>query len=152
MTQRVARDPGLEPSGAGGTDGAAPPWSSGPDGVTIGAARCGVCGTVQVPFQTLGCRHCGSVDLARVDLPARGRLLASVVVWRHPVRTSPYTLGEIELDGGPAVVALLDSAPEGAPDGEASGAYAPGSIVQCTAMSEDEPPLPVFALVDGAGA
>lgn len=150
MTQRVARDPGLEPSGAGGTDGAAPPWSTGPDEVTIGAARCGVCGTVQVPFQTLGCRHCGSVDLARVDLPARGRLLASVVVWRHPVRTSPYTLGEIELDGGPAVVALLDSPAAAA--GDAPVAHPPGSVVQCTALSGDEPPLPVFALVDGAGA
>lgn len=139
MTQRIARDPGLD---ATGSDDAAPPWSIGADGATIGAARCGACGNVQVPFQTLGCRRCGSIDLARVELPAQGTVRASVVVWRHPSRAVPYTLGEIELDGGPTVVALLD-APAG--EGGAADGIPPGALVRCTALTDDEPPLPVFA-------
>jgi uncharacterized OB-fold protein len=73
--------------------------------------------------------------LRRVELPAVGRLRDAASVYRHPSRAVPFTLGEVELEAGPVVLALLS-------DGEG---WLPGSIVEATATTPDEQRLPVFS-------
>ncbi len=113
-------------------------WAETFDGVVLVGVECGSCGAVRVPYHGYGCEVCGATGstLRRVELPAVGRLRDTVSVFRHPTRTVPFTLGEIELDAGPVVLALLSEA-EGWPF---------GSIVEAATTTPDEHRLPVFSL------
>jgi uncharacterized OB-fold protein len=112
-------------------------WVETADGVVLVGVECGSCGAVRVPYQAYGCEVCGAIGsrLRRVELPAAGRLCDAASVFRHPTRTVPFTLGEIELDAGPVVLALLSEADE----------WVPGHAVEATSTTPDEHRLPVFS-------
>lgn len=112
-------------------------WFETGDGVVLVGVECESCGAVRVPYQGYGCEVCGATgsSLRRVELPAVGRLRDAAPVFRHPTRTVPFTLGEVELDAGPVVLALLSDAAE----------WVPGSIVKAESTTPDEQRLPVFS-------
>ena len=81
------------------------------DAPTHPALLGGVCanGHVFFPLQRYGCERCGSVELQPRPLSGVGRLLASARVHLHPGkgREAPFTVGSIQLDGGPIVRTLI---------------------------------------------
>lgn len=113
-------------------------WAETGDGVVLLGVECGSCGAVRLPYQDFGCEVCGATgpDLRQVELPAVGRLRDAASVHRHPSRPVPFTLGDIELEGGPVVLALLSTAEQ----------WLPGSMVEAVSTTPDEQRLPVFSL------
>ncbi len=127
------------PLGSGGQ--AAPPpqgWVETVNGVALLGVECTSCGAVRVPYQSYGCEVCGATasSLRRVELPAVGRLRDATSVFRHPTRTVPFMLGEIELEAGPVVLALLSNDEE---------EWRSGRVVEATSTTPDERQLPVFS-------
>jgi uncharacterized OB-fold protein len=118
---------------------AAPPqgWVETAGGVVLFGVECGSCGAVRVPYQSYGCEVCGATgsSLRRVELPAVGRLRDATEVFRHPTRPVPFMLGEIELEAGPVVVALLSNDDE---------EWRSGRVAEATSTTPDERQLPVF--------
>jgi uncharacterized OB-fold protein len=117
---------------------AAPGWAETADGVVLLGVECGSCGAVRVPYQAYGCEVCGATGpiLRQVEIPAVGRLLDAAPVYRHPTRVVPFTLGEIELDAGPVVLALLADIDE----------WRSGRQVEAVTTTADEHRRPVFSL------
>jgi uncharacterized OB-fold protein len=114
-------------------------WVETVDGIVLLGVECGSCGAVRVPYQSYGCEVCGATgpSLRQVDLPAIGRLRDAAPVFRHPTRSVPFLLGEVELEAGPVVVALLS-------DGDEE--WRSGRDVEATSTTPDERRLPVFSL------
>lgn len=73
------------------------------------ARRC-ACGYVACPPQGYGCERCGEPASAAVDLvlETRGVLTALTTVHVHPKLKTPYGLGRVTLDGGPALDVRLE--------------------------------------------
>ena len=117
-------------------------WDETVDGVVLVGVECGACGATRVPWQPYGCEVCGATGstLRRVELPAVGRLTAAVTVFRHSTRSVPFTLGEIEVEGGPVVVALLSGADEWLPVSRVEA-----SMVEAVSTTPDDQRLPVFS-------
>jgi uncharacterized OB-fold protein len=132
----MSDSPAVEPGGPAAT----PPqgWVDTVDGVVLLGVECGSCGAVRVPYQSYGCEVCGATgpSLRQVELPAVGRLRDATPVFRHPTRAVPFMLGEIELESGPVVVALLSN------DDEEWF----GRVVEAISTTPDERRLPVFSL------
>jgi uncharacterized OB-fold protein len=116
---------------------ASPPqgWAETKDGVVLLGVECDACGAVRVPYQSYGCEVCGATSLRQVELAAVGRLRDAASVFRHPTRPVPFTLGEIELDGGPVVLGLLADSEE----------WCSGRVVEAASTTADEQRLPVFS-------
>lgn len=112
-------------------------WAETADGVVLLGVDCGSCGAVRFPYQAYGCEVCGAsgASLRRVELPPVGRLRDAASVFRHPTRTVPFTLGEVELDAGPVVLGLLADAEE----------WRSGRMVEAASTTSDEQRLPVFS-------
>ncbi len=112
-------------------------WAETAGGVVLLGVECASCGALRVPYQGYGCEGCGASgsSLRRVELPAVGRLRDAASVFRHPTRTVPYTLGEIELDAGPVVLGLLAGAEE----------WRSGRVVEAASTTSDDQRLPVFS-------
>jgi hypothetical protein len=87
-------------------------WSGGDSSVTLHGVRCVECGAVLFPPNPHGCERCGAITLEPAEVAAAGTLRSFAVVHLHPRRATPYTIGEIELDAGPTVRALLSPAAE----------------------------------------
>lgn len=81
-------------------------WSASASGApVIQCARCARCGKTMFPPQAYGCTGCGAFGdtITSVGVPARGTLLAFAVVQMHDKHPVPFTLGDLELEGGPIV-------------------------------------------------
>jgi uncharacterized OB-fold protein len=78
-------------------------------GLRIRARRCG-CGHVFHPPHAYGCERCGREGTATepVDLEPCGVLCAFATVHTHPKLPTPFTLGRVALDAGPAIDVWLD--------------------------------------------
>ena len=76
--------------------------------------ECRKCGFQFFPFQALGCERCGASgeDLSETEFPARGRVISSALVYLSSTKRveAPYVAVEVQLDGGPVVRGLLDTA------------------------------------------
>jgi uncharacterized protein len=82
------------------------------EGCLMGS-RCLDCQTVSWPGRAV-CHRCGSALIADVPLPAEGTLVASTVVHvPRPGLPAPYVLGQIELEDGLRIYALVRDVPEG---------------------------------------
>ena len=112
-------------------------WAETADGVVLVGVECDSCGAVRVPYQGYGCEVCGATgtSLRRVELSSAGRLRDAASVFRHPNRSVPFTLGEIELDAGPVVLGLLADA----------GEWRSGRVVEAASTTSDDQRLPVFS-------
>jgi uncharacterized OB-fold protein len=79
--------------------------------------RCARCDTVFFPPLRWGCEVCGGSGdgLTEESVPTGGVLRSFAVVHlsMHPEVAAPYTIGEIQLDAGPVIRALMTS-----PDGQ----------------------------------
>lgn len=75
------------------------------------AVLCADCGSLAFPPQHYGCERCGATELADVTLASRGTVIASSVVHVHaqPAPATPFTMGQVKLDGGPVVRARLST-------------------------------------------
>ena len=105
--------------------------SGGPD---LQGGVCRACGYTFFPFQSYGCERCGATDIDEREIVPRGRLVAWATVYIHPDsrRPAPFTVGEVALDAGPAVRALLDESVDVA-------ALKPGQPVEgCLAPAADD--------------
>jgi uncharacterized OB-fold protein len=127
-------------SGSRNEPPAAPPqgWVETVGGVVLLGVECGSCGAVRVPYQSYGCEVCGATgpSLRQVELPAVGRVRDAAPVFRHPTRAVPFMLGEIALEAGPVVVALLSNDDE---------EWRSGRVVEATSTTADERRLPIFS-------
>jgi uncharacterized OB-fold protein len=79
---------------------------------TVAIAECSACGRRSFPAQAFGCEACGAGPerLRSLDVPADGRIVASAVVHRHRGPDwpgVPFALGEVALDAGPTVTAVV---------------------------------------------
>jgi uncharacterized OB-fold protein len=112
-------------------------WAETAGGVVLLGVQCSSCRALRVPYQGYGCEVCGASgsNLRRVELPAVGLLRDAASVFRHPTRPVPYTLGEIELEAGPVVLALLADA----------GEWQSGRVVEAVSTTSDDHRLPVFS-------
>lgn len=76
--------------------------------VALRGGRCDACGYTFFPPYSYGCECCGAPpeDLESIDLAARGRVRAAILV--HRTRDGvPEGVASIELEGGPIVRAVL---------------------------------------------
>lgn len=94
--------------------------------------QCQSCGYIFYPYQTYGCERCGSTEITCRDITPNGRLISWATVYIHPDkrRPAPFTVGEVELDTGPVIRAILDTSVEVtglSPDLEMTGCLAPAS-------------------------
>jgi uncharacterized OB-fold protein len=96
----------------------------------------GVCGRGHVffPLQRYGCERCGSLDLEPKALSGVGRLLASARVHMHAGkgREAPFTVGSIQLEGGPIVRTLIEAG-----EGAALGVGTPMATVLVAVVDAD---------------
>ncbi len=71
--------------------------------------RCDVCGSTSFPPMTIGCATCGSDALVSVPLVAAGELYSFATVHLHRAKDIevPFTIGEISLDDGPLIRAVM---------------------------------------------
>jgi uncharacterized OB-fold protein len=68
------------------------------------------CHQLFFPPLDLGCPGCGATELEDAALEARGVLYSQATVHAHRDDTeTPFTVGEVVLDGGPLIRALLTS-------------------------------------------
>jgi uncharacterized protein len=75
-------------------------------GALVGTT-CDACGAVCWPSRAF-CQRCGSPGMRETPFAATGRLLTYTTVWvPRPGLDVPYTLGQVELDGGPLVFGHL---------------------------------------------
>ena len=93
---RVAADPGL--------------YRPDDEVPSLCGTRCASCGRVSFPPLSIGCDVCGALEaqLEPVDLAARGVVHSVVAVHLHHGDVeAPFTIGEILLDSGPLVRAVV---------------------------------------------
>lgn len=85
-------------------------WSQLGDSVVLNGLRCSGCETFLFPPQSFGCPACGAhgAALTPATIPPLGRLHSFAVVNLHATYPTPYTIGEVELDTGPVIRALVD--------------------------------------------
>ena len=80
---------------------------------TLNGGRCRACGYVFFPRQQYGCESCGAPaeQLDAVSLAGRGQLHSLATVHLHQAKgiETPFTVGVILLDDGPAIRSLLSS-------------------------------------------
>lgn len=94
--------------------------SAHPGRPALQGGRC-VCGTVFFPMQTYGCEVCGAYGdaLEKQALSGVGTLVSSATVYinmgqpKLAVPDVPFVVGEIALDDGPVIRAILAGAAEG---------------------------------------
>lgn len=77
----------------------------------LAGTRCGACSAVFFPPVGIGCPVCGATELEAMALAAAGTLHSQATVHLHRGKDidAPFTVGEIALDDGPLVRALLTS-------------------------------------------
>ena len=77
----------------------------------LNGTRCVTCAALFFPPLTLGCAVCGSTALDDTRLAAAGELRSFATVHLHRGNDieAPFTVGEIVLDDGPVIRALLTS-------------------------------------------
>jgi len=79
----------------------------------LAGGRCEDCGYIFFPMQNFGCEKCGSYGPALTEfiLEADGTLMSWATVHIHPdkSRPAPFIVGEVKLDAGPVVRALIAS-------------------------------------------
>lgn len=93
--------------------------SAHPDRPALQGGRC-TCGTVFFPMQTYGCEVCGAHGdaLKEQALSGVGTLVSSATVYidmgqpRLAVPAVPFIVGEIALEDGPVIRAILSAASE----------------------------------------
>lgn len=89
-------------------------FSVGPDGApALMGRRCRSCGHRFFPAQDLGCERCGARpgELAALDLATTGTILVATTAGFGPGVTAGTVLGEIALDDGPVIQAILHPPP-----------------------------------------
>jgi len=91
---------------------------------------CSACGYIFYPYQTLGCESCGATDCQPCPIEPTGWLVAWATVFVHPdpKRPPPFTVGEVALDAGPVVRAIIDASVDAdalAPDVRVTGHLTP---------------------------
>lgn len=78
-------------------------------------SRCTNCGKISYPPRK-ACPRCGSVNLEKISLPKRGKVLSYTVIRAPPrayLKYSPYIVALIELENGAKILAqLTDVEPE----------------------------------------
>lgn len=85
-------------------------WARQGDSAVLNGLHCPECGMLLFPPQKFGCPRCGAqgATLTPAAIPTVGRLHSFAVVNLHHSYPTPYTIGEVELDAGPLIRALLD--------------------------------------------
>lgn len=75
----------------------------------LNGTRCGACEAVFFPPLDVGCAVCGSTQLVGTPLSAAGELHSYATVHLHRGRDieAPFTIGEVVLDDGPVIRAVL---------------------------------------------
>ena len=74
--------------------------------------RCSACGRVYFPPLSIGCEACGATEdrLDPAALEARGVLYSLATVHsQHGAPEAPFTIAEIQLDGGPLIRGALSA-------------------------------------------
>ncbi len=98
--------------------------------------RCAACGRLAFPPNPYGCEGCGAEadELMTEEIPGDGHLAAFATVHLHPGNDieTPFTVGTVVLDAGPAVRATLTRATD---DGLAIG---DGGHAQLAGRRSDE--------------
>jgi uncharacterized protein len=83
------------------------------DHPSLNGGKCRACGYVFFPPQRYGCESCGAPpeNLDATQLSGRGRLHSYATVHLHQGKDieTPFTVGLIMLDDGPAIRAILTS-------------------------------------------
>ena len=80
-------------------------------GVLLGS-RCPNCSATSWPSRAI-CHNCGKPSKVGVPLPNTGRLLSCTNVWvPREGLTNPYTLGQVEIEGGALLFAHVRGLPE----------------------------------------
>jgi uncharacterized OB-fold protein len=77
---------------------------------SLAGSRCGECGRIAFPPVAIGCDVCGSGEgsLETVDLETAGRLHSFGIVRRHHGDIDvPFAVGEVRLDAGPLIRAMM---------------------------------------------
>jgi uncharacterized OB-fold protein len=93
-----------------------PLFEPGGDGeaAQLRVGKCGACGHIFFPPQTLGCERCGAFGdaLAEALVPAAGRVVSAVTVnrFRGPGIEAPFAIADIILDAKVTIRVLMDSA------------------------------------------
>lgn len=85
-------------------------FDSDESGVHLLGMRCQDCGTVMAG-RRYACSTCISRNLASARFGPGGVLYSFTHVHVSPVRSEPYTIGYVDLDGGVRVLALADVDP-----------------------------------------
>lgn len=111
------------------------------------ATRCAACGTVFFPPLSIGCEVCGALAraLEPTDLAATGTIhsVATVHVHQGDDIQAPFTMAEIQLDGGPLIRATMTQVVE--PD--VIGRRAQARFVPARAGGDPELVEPRFEVV-----
>ena len=74
--------------------------------------RCAICLRIAFPPDPYGCEKCGAsaTELDEFELEAKGSVRAVATVHRHhhPSPPTPFTVGVVELVGGPVLKAIVE--------------------------------------------
>jgi uncharacterized protein len=74
-------------------------------------SRCEACGLVAFPAERYGCERCGALPAEHrpVDVEAVGTVKAAAEVHRHhqPDPPTPFTVLQVDVDGGPSLKGVL---------------------------------------------
>ncbi len=74
--------------------------------------RCAICLRIAFPPDPYGCEKCGALatELDEFELEAKGSVRAVATVHRHhhPSPSTPFTVGVVELVGGPVLKAIVE--------------------------------------------
>jgi len=112
-------------------------WSTGTEGIAY--ERCDACGQVWYLSRKF-CAACGSLAVMRHQASGTGLVVTTTVVSRPPndkwKEYAPYTLALIDADEGFRIMAHVES-----------GARI-GDRVLARFLSLEDPPIPVFMLID----
>jgi uncharacterized OB-fold protein len=79
---------------------------------TLIGTRCSACGRVYFPPLPVGCEVCGATEdrLDTAALEARGVIYSLARVYVHQgAPEAPFTIAEIQLDGGPLIRGMLSA-------------------------------------------
>lgn len=79
---------------------------------SLTGTRCSACGRVYFPPLPIGCEACGAAEnrLGQVALEARGVIYSLATVHFHQgAPEAPFTIAEIQLDGGPLIRGTLSA-------------------------------------------
>lgn len=78
---------------------------------TLNGTKCGACGAVFFPPLGIGCEKCGAEAdrLQAIHLAAKGVLHSVATVHLHMGKDmeAPFTVGEVRLDDGPLIRAVM---------------------------------------------